>query len=76
MNNKTRYRDSKLIKAGALLFLIGPGFLFAAYVFSRIMGDIQPNPIGPGLLAYVLFWPSVVLLTIGALWTFTANRKK
>ena len=75
MTTKIRYRDSKLIRTGALLFLIGPGFLVLAYAISRVMGDEHPNPVGPGLLTYFLFWPSVILLSIGALWTFIKNRK-
>ena len=75
MTTKIRYRDSKLIRTGALLFLIGPGFLVAAYAISRVMGDEHPNPVGPGLLTLFLFWPSVILLSIGVLWTFIKNRK-
>ena len=75
MNTRNRYRDSKLIRTGALLFLIGPGFLFGAYAISRIMGDEHPNPVGPGLLAYLLFWPSLVLIGLGVFWTFIKNSK-
>ena len=75
MTSKIRYRDSKLIRIGGLLFLIGPGFLLAAYAMSRLMGDTQPNPVGPGLLAFVLFWPSVLFVATGALWTFKENRR-
>ena len=28
--------------------------------------DPDPNPIGPGLLTFVTFWPGVLLMTIGA----------
>jgi len=75
VNNKIRYRDSKLIRVGALLFLVGPGFLLAACIVSYLMGDAQPNPVGPGILTFILFWPSVILLLIGGIWTFLENKK-
>jgi hypothetical protein len=37
--------------------------------------DPNPNPIGPGLLAFLTFWPGVICLVIGMARVRTARDK-
>ena len=33
------------------------------------------NALGPGLLAFISFWPSIILIIIGSILTFLKSRK-
>lgn len=70
-----RYRDSRLIQIGAILFLIGPGLLLATVAYDLAMGDDHPNPVGPGILAFFLLWPSLIFLVAGVFVTAFRNRR-
>jgi hypothetical protein len=59
------FRDSKLIRAGIVGLVLGTGPLLLAVAISHLKGDPNPNPIGPGLLAAVTFWPSLICVLIG-----------
>lgn len=63
-----RYLDNRLFKIGFWMFVIGCGPLIAIIVLAAIglWPDPNPNPIGPGLLAFVTFWPAVICMGIGA----------
>jgi hypothetical protein len=61
----TKFRDSKLVRWGIAGLVFGSGPLLLAIVVAHLKGDPNPNPIGPGLLAAVTFWPSVILLLVG-----------
>lgn len=63
------YSESRLFKIGLWLFALGCGPLLAIIVLSGIglWPDPDPNPIGPGLLAFFTFWPSVICMGIGAI---------
>jgi len=41
-----------------LLFIFGAAYL-------GLWPDPNPNPIGPGLLSFITFWPGLVLIFIG-----------
>ena len=43
---------------GPLLFIAGAAYL-------GLWPDPNPNPIGPGLLAFFTFWPGIGLTVIG-----------
>lgn len=70
-----RYLTSPLVKAGIGLFLVGCGPLLAIIAAARLglTSDPNPNPIGPGLLAFVTFWPSVILSGIGVVRVMRQN---
>jgi hypothetical protein len=53
---------TKMFWLGLVLLIVGTGPLLAIIVLSS---DPNPNPIGPGLLAFVTFWPSVILIGVG-----------
>jgi hypothetical protein len=55
-------RISRLFWAGLVLLAIGVSPLFAVILLSR---DPNPNPIGFGLLAFVTFWPAIIMIVIG-----------
>jgi len=55
-------RISRLFWAGLILLAIGLTPLLAVMLFSR---DPNPNPIGFSLLAFVTFWPAIVMIVIG-----------
>jgi len=50
---------------GLLVFGSGPLFFIIAAAAIGVWPDPNPNPIGPGLLAFLTFWPSIICLTIG-----------
>lgn len=57
---------SRAFRWGLTLLVIGCGPLLLILMASRVgIGDPHPNPIGPGLLAGVTFWPGLVLMLIG-----------
>ena len=55
-------RISRLFWAGLILLAIGVTPLLAVTLFSN---DPNPNPIGFGLLAFVTFWPAIILIVVG-----------
>lgn len=71
-----RYVANKLFRIGAVLFLVGCGPLLFI-ILAAALGlwpDPNPNPIGPGLLAFLSFWPSVALLGLGVHQVRAASR--
>jgi hypothetical protein len=52
---------------GAIGLIVGTGPLLAIITAAELglTRDPNPNPIGPGLLAFLTFWPSIILLVIG-----------
>ena len=63
------YWRSGLVKLGLALLIFGVGPLAAIIVLAAIglWPDPNPNPIGPGLLACVSFWPGLICLIVGAI---------
>ncbi|MGH8751998.1 MAG: hypothetical protein ACREUV_09880 [Burkholderiales bacterium] len=61
------YFRSKLVLTGLGLLVFGAGPLFAIIALAALglWPDPNPNPIGPGLLAALTFWPGVICLGIG-----------
>ena len=61
------YWQSRLVKVGAIGLLLGSGPLLFIILAAAVglWPDPNPNPIGPGLLAGLTFWPSVICLYVG-----------
>lgn len=57
---------SKIFRAGAVLFTVGITPLLLYLLYEAVTGKTGGNPIGLGLLFFVTFWPSVILMLIGA----------
>ena len=77
-NRPTRYSESWAIRVGLLLLILGTGPLVAIVVAAGLglLSDPNPNPIGPGLLAFFTFWPSVALIVAGAVRVLAARQRR
>jgi hypothetical protein len=77
LNPPARYRDSKLIWAGAVILILGSGPLLGIIIAARLSltPDSDPNPIAFGILAGLTFWPGIALLLAGVLTVWSRNRK-
>ena len=62
-----RLWDTRAFKLGAVLFAVGCGPLLAVIALAELglSKDPNPNPVGFGILAFLSFWPSVILMTVG-----------
>jgi hypothetical protein len=61
------YLQSRLVKIGLALLIFGTGplvFIIAAAALG-LWPDPNPNPIGPGLLSFLTFWPAVICIFVG-----------
>ena len=63
------YLQSTWTKVGIGLLVIGAGPLLFIILAAAVglWPDPNPNPIGPGLLFAVTFWPAVICIVIGVL---------
>lgn len=61
------YLANRLFKIGFWLAVIGWSPLWAIFALSAVglWPDPNPNPIGPGLLFFVSFWPAIICMVIG-----------
>ena len=57
----------KLFWIGLAVLVIGqvPLLLIIVAASLSLWPDRNPNPIGPGLLSFLTFWPGVVLMLLG-----------
>jgi hypothetical protein len=62
-----RYLKNRLFKIGFWMFVLGCGPLLIIILLAStgLWPDPNPNPIGPGLLAFLTFWPSLICMAIG-----------
>lgn len=61
------YLQSRLVMIGLGLLIFGTGplvFIIAAAALG-LWPDPNPNPIGPGLLSFLTFWPAVICIVVG-----------
>lgn len=63
-----RYLENRLFKTGFWLLVIGSGPLLGIVLLAGVglWPDPDPNPVGPGLLFALSFWPAVICMGIGA----------
>jgi hypothetical protein len=63
----SRFLRSWWVRVGLGLFVIGAGPLLTIVVLAKIglWPDPNPNPIGPGLLFALTFYPAVFCLFVG-----------
>ena len=61
------YLHSKLVLVGLGLLIFGSGPLLGIIALAELglWPDPDPNPIGPGLLAALTFWPGIICLAVG-----------
>ena len=62
------YFSNGLFTAGLIVLVLGSSPLIAIILLAKIgvWPDPDPNPVGPGLLTFITFWPGVLLMIIGA----------
>lgn len=62
-----RYLKSRLVQVGVGMLIVGSGPLFFIIAASELglWPDPDPNPIGPGLLAFFTFWPAMICILVG-----------
>ena len=61
------YLQSTWTKVGIGLLVVGAGPLLFIILAAAVglWPDPNPNPVGPGLLFFVTFWPAVICIVIG-----------
>ena len=66
-NAMNQYFQEGLVRVGLGLLIFGSGPLLAIIVLAAVgvWPDPNPNAIGPGLLAFLTFWPGVICLILG-----------
>ncbi len=66
---------SRYFLVGALLLVCGTGPLLVVILLASLglTRDPNPNPVGFGILAFLTFWPGVILLVLGFL---TSRRRR
>lgn len=67
--------SNRLFRIGAIIALVGWTPLLAIVLLAAVglWPDPDPNPVGPGLLFFLTFWPAAACLGIGA---FQARRRR
>jgi len=72
------YLRSGLVKLGLALLLFGTGPLVGIVALAAVglWPDPNPNPIGPGMLACLTFWPGLICLIVGALRVANEGRAR
>jgi hypothetical protein len=61
------YLQSTWVKVGLGLLVVGTGPLLFIIVAAAVglWPDPNPNPVGPGLLSFLTFWPAIICIVIG-----------
>ena len=62
-----QYLKSAWVKVGLALLVVGAGPLLFIIVAAAVglWPDPNPNPIGPGLLFGLTFWPAIICIVVG-----------
>lgn len=77
MNSPPQFALSRLFWFGLALFILGTGPLLAIIAAAELglLSDPNPNPIGPGLLAFLAFWPAMIMIVAGLATSILRYRK-
>jgi FtsH-binding integral membrane protein len=69
------YLSNVWMKSGLALAVVGWGPLWIIVLLAAVglWPDANPNPIGPGILFFVTFWPAVVCMAVGV---FQVRRRR
>jgi hypothetical protein len=73
---RPKFRLSPVFWTGLILLVLGTGPLVTVILLARfgLTKDPNPNPIGVGILAFLTFWPSVVLVIVGAVISLVCHK--
>jgi hypothetical protein len=77
MDSPSRFKLTRLFWIGLALLILGSGPLLAIGIAAGLglLSDPNPNPIGPGLLAFFTFWPAVILIVWGLIASLMRYRR-
>ena len=77
MDSPPRFKLSLLFWIGLALLVLGTGPLLVIILAASLglLSDPNPNPIGPGLLTFVTFWPAVIMIVWGLIASIVRYRK-
>jgi hypothetical protein len=72
------YLQSSWVKIGVGLLVVGASPLIFIIVAAAVglWPDPNPNPIGPGLLFFLTFWPAVTCIVIGVVRVRNRNKQR
>lgn len=61
------FLSDRLFLIGAAVVILGSLPLLVILLLAKVglWPDPHPNPVGPGLLVFVTFWPGVLLMAAG-----------
>ena len=61
------YLKSVWVRIGLVIFFLGSGPLLFIIVAAAVglWPDPNPNPVGPGILCGLTFWPAIICVVIG-----------
>ena len=78
MDSPQRFKLTAVSWVGLALLLLGTGPLVLIVVAAELglTSDPNPNPIGPGLLAFFTFWPAVILIVWGVVASVLRYRRQ
>ena len=73
---KPKFRLSRVFWIGSILFVLGSGPLLTVIVLASLgmTKDPNPNPVGFGLMAFLTFWPSVIMVIVGVVQSYTRYK--
>jgi len=76
-----QFRLTRWFWIGVATFVVGSGPLLVIMLLANlgVTKDPNPNPVGPGIMAFLTFWPSVgvILWQVGtSFFRFRAARKR
>ena len=75
MESQPRFKFTRMFWIGIGLLVLGTGPLLAIILAASVGLLSDPNPIGPGLLAFFTFWPAVILTVWGLVASITRYRR-
>ena len=77
MDSPPRFKLTRMFWIGLGLLALGTGPLLAIIPAASLglLSDPDPNPIGPGLLAFFTFWPAVILIVWGLIASLARFRR-
>jgi hypothetical protein len=78
MDSPPRFRLTVVFWVGFALLVLGTGPLLLIVIAAGLglTNDPNPNPIGPGLLAFFTFWPAVILIVWGLVTSVLRYRRQ
>jgi hypothetical protein len=77
MDSPPRFTLTRMFWIGIGLLVLGTGPLLAIILAASLglLSDPNPNPVGPGLLAFFTFWPAVILTVWGLVTSLVRYRR-